>query len=204
MTTEYLRKLEEKVASGNAAVIVVDVQNDFCADDGVFGRTDNDLSMVRGMIPNLQRLNAGARKVGVPVIFIQAIYVPVYLPPVWYERNARINFEIPRCVTGTSGGDFYEVAPLQGETIVRKHRHSAFVDTERCRRRIRRLEMAAVLEGGVSLGRALKVNIGLSLIGAIVGEFLAANAGQGYLIIYGQNMFNMSLVMMSLVILTGI
>ena len=43
---------------------------------------------------------------------------------------------------------------------------------------------------------------GLSLIGAIVGEFLASNAGLGYLIIYGQNIFNMSLVMTSLVILT--
>jgi NitT/TauT family transport system permease protein len=50
----------------------------------------------------------------------------------------------------------------------------------------------------------LKVNIGLSLIGSIVGEFLAANAGLGYLIIYGQNIFNMSLVMTSLVILTVI
>lgn len=50
----------------------------------------------------------------------------------------------------------------------------------------------------------LKVNIGLSLIGAIVGEFLAANAGLGYLIVYGQNIFNMSLVMTSLMILTVI
>lgn len=50
----------------------------------------------------------------------------------------------------------------------------------------------------------LKVNIGLSLIGAIVGEFLAANSGLGYLIIYGQNVFNMSLVMTSLAILTVI
>ena len=50
----------------------------------------------------------------------------------------------------------------------------------------------------------LKVNIGLSLIGAIVGEFLAARAGLGYLIIYGQNIFSMSLVMTSLVILTVI
>jgi NitT/TauT family transport system permease protein len=50
----------------------------------------------------------------------------------------------------------------------------------------------------------LKVNIGLSLTGAIVGEFLAANAGLGYLIIYGQNIFKMSLVMTSLVILTVI
>lgn len=50
----------------------------------------------------------------------------------------------------------------------------------------------------------LKVNIGLSLIGAIVGEFLAARAGLGYLIIYGQNVFSMSLVMTSVVILTVI
>jgi NitT/TauT family transport system permease protein len=50
----------------------------------------------------------------------------------------------------------------------------------------------------------LKVNIGLSLIGAIVGEFLAGNAGLGYLIIYGQNIFRMSLVMSSLVVLTVI
>ena len=50
----------------------------------------------------------------------------------------------------------------------------------------------------------LKVNIGLSLIGAIVGEFLASNAGLGYLIIYGQNIFKMSLVMTSVAILTAI
>lgn len=50
----------------------------------------------------------------------------------------------------------------------------------------------------------LKVNIGLALTGTIVGEFLAANAGLGYLIIYGQNIFNMTLVMTSLVILTAI
>ena len=50
----------------------------------------------------------------------------------------------------------------------------------------------------------LKVNIGLSLIGTIVGEFLAANSGLGSLIVYGQNIFDMSLVMTSLVILTVI
>jgi ureidoacrylate peracid hydrolase len=130
LSVAFLKNLEEKVAPGNAALIVVDVQNDFCAEDGVFGRTGNDLSMVKAMVPNLQRLIAGARKVGVPVIFIQAIYDPVYLPPVWYERNARIKFEVPRCVAGTRGADFYEVSPLPGETVVRKHRYSAFVDTE--------------------------------------------------------------------------
>jgi len=36
---------------------------------------------------------------------------------------------------------------------------------------------------------SMKVNIGLSLVGVIIGEFLAANAGLGYLIIYGTQVF---------------
>ncbi|HKM43683.1 MAG TPA: ABC transporter permease [Limnochordia bacterium] len=48
---------------------------------------------------------------------------------------------------------------------------------------------------------ALKVNVGLSLVGTIVGEFLASKAGLGYLIIYGGQVFNMSLVMASILLL---
>ena len=47
----------------------------------------------------------------------------------------------------------------------------------------------------------LKVNIGLCLVGVIIGEFLAARAGLGYLIIYGSQVFKMDLVAMSIVIL---
>lgn len=47
----------------------------------------------------------------------------------------------------------------------------------------------------------MKVNIGLSLVGVIIGEFLAAKAGLGYLIIYGSQVFKLDWVMMSIVIL---
>ncbi|HHX55605.1 MAG TPA: ABC transporter permease [Clostridiales bacterium] len=47
----------------------------------------------------------------------------------------------------------------------------------------------------------MKVNIGASLVGVIIGEFLAANAGLGYLIIYGSQVFQLDLVIMSIVIL---
>lgn len=46
-----------------------------------------------------------------------------------------------------------------------------------------------------------KVNIGLCLVGVIIGEFLAANQGLGYLIIYGSQVFKMTYVSMSIVIL---
>ena len=48
---------------------------------------------------------------------------------------------------------------------------------------------------------SMKVNIGLCLVGVIIGEFLAANAGLGYLIIYGSQVFKLDWVMMSIVIL---
>ena len=127
---DVLDSFDRKIAPGNAALIVVDVQNDFCADEGFFAKAGNDVSMAQEMLPNLRRLIDGARAAGVQVIFVQGIYDPVYLPAPWYERNTRLNFEVPRCISGTWGADFYGVAPLESETIVRKHRYSAFVNTE--------------------------------------------------------------------------
>lgn len=48
---------------------------------------------------------------------------------------------------------------------------------------------------------SLKVNIGLSLVGVISGEFLVSKAGLGYLIVYGGQVFQLDLVMASVVIL---
>lgn len=48
---------------------------------------------------------------------------------------------------------------------------------------------------------ALKVNVALTLVGVIVGEFLVSKAGLGYLIIYGGQVFNLTMVMSSIIIL---
>lgn len=48
---------------------------------------------------------------------------------------------------------------------------------------------------------SLKVNIGLSLVGVISGEFLVSKAGLGYLIVYGGQVFKLDLVMTSVIIL---
>lgn len=48
---------------------------------------------------------------------------------------------------------------------------------------------------------SLKLNISMSLIGVIMGEFLVSKEGIGYLIIYGTQVFNLSLVMAGILIL---
>ena len=49
---------------------------------------------------------------------------------------------------------------------------------------------------------ALKVNVGMAWVGTIMGEYLVSREGLGYLIVYGGQVFNLSLVMCSTVILT--
>ena len=52
-----------------------------------------------------------------------------------------------------------------------------------------------------NLLNTLKVNVGLSWVGVIMGEFLVSRAGLGYLIVYGSQVFNMDLVMTSVLLL---
>jgi NitT/TauT family transport system permease protein len=59
-----------------------------------------------------------------------------------------------------------------------------------------------VLPGSVpTLIAALKVNVGLSLVGVVVGEFQSANLGLGYLIQYGSQIFKLNIVMTAITIL---
>ena len=48
---------------------------------------------------------------------------------------------------------------------------------------------------------ALKISVGMSWVGVIVGEYLVSKAGLGYLIVYGGQVFKLDLVMASIVVL---
>ncbi len=52
-----------------------------------------------------------------------------------------------------------------------------------------------------SIVSIMKVNIGLCLVGVIIGEFLAARSGLGYLIIYSSQVFKLDWLLMSIVLL---
>ncbi len=62
--------------------------------------------------------------------------------------------------------------------------------------------MKVVFPGNIPTFISLsKVNIGLALVGVIIGEFLAGRKGLGYLIIYGSQVFKLDMVILSIVIL---
>jgi ureidoacrylate peracid hydrolase len=126
-----LTTLAQKAEPGRAALLVIDVQNDFAADGGFFDQIGADVRSIQAtVIPALARLLESARAAGMLVVFVQAIYDAQYLSAPMRERNKRRQVEMPRCLTGSWGADFHGVRPAPGEPVVIKHRYSAMLNTE--------------------------------------------------------------------------
>jgi ureidoacrylate peracid hydrolase len=132
-----LTTLREKVDPRNAALLLVDVQNDFCAEGGAMHREGRDLSQVNGMIPRLERMLESARAADVPRIWIRNVYNTGpnhYLSEVWLEQARRRRngayVDYPVCEPEAWNGDFYKIRPAPDEAIVTKHRYGAFEGTD--------------------------------------------------------------------------
>jgi len=128
-----LRTLGEKVTPAHSAVLIVDLQNDFCAEGGAMHAEGRDLTLVQAMVPRLARFLDAARAARVPCVWIRNVYNSEpnwYLSEVWLEQAARrrrgLYVERPVCESGAWNGDFYGVKPGSDEVIVTKHRYGAF------------------------------------------------------------------------------
>lgn len=130
MRDGLLMTLDEKAAPDTAALIVIDVQNDFVADEGWGARVGWDPTRNQAAAKRIVRLLPHARAAGVQVVFVQAIYDEIYLGAPMIERNRRRGLDSPRCISGSWGAEFFLIAPEPREPVVRKHRYSAFAETE--------------------------------------------------------------------------
>jgi len=125
-----LSKLVDKIDPRHTALVVVDVQNDFCADGGFFSEVGYDLSMIQPMVPRLDSLIATARAEKVPVVFVRCIFDAIYSSGPWVEKRSRKRPDgTGLCLSETWGAEFFMVSPEPGELVVTKHRFSAFVGT---------------------------------------------------------------------------
>ncbi len=132
-------ELHELADSRQAALLLVDMQQDFVAADGLFASLGIDLSMYAGVRPRLAGLLAAARRRGVLVVHIQNTALPARMSdsPAQIRFNLRMH-EAARgggpplryTVPGTPGHAFVpDLQPLPGELVVPKYRSSAFWGT---------------------------------------------------------------------------
>ncbi len=131
MPQDLLTDPSEVVAPGHTALLIVDVQNDFCAPGGhTEARLGKDVADCQAVVEPVERLAAAARRAGAPVVWIKADYDRAYLSPPIHARQIARGIEKAYCVSGTWGAEFYRVSPDDGDLTIEKHRHSAFAGTE--------------------------------------------------------------------------
>ncbi|MBI2304703.1 MAG: cysteine hydrolase [Chloroflexi bacterium] len=126
------RSLAEKVNPKESVVIVIDMQNDFCHEDGAHGKHGGDLSMGQEMAPRLASFLEDVRRAGVPIIFARCALDEWSRSEVWEDAMDKRGLQDPPlCEEGTWGVEFYgPIQPRRGERVMTKHRNSCFIGTD--------------------------------------------------------------------------
>jgi ureidoacrylate peracid hydrolase len=124
--TTPLETLEDQVAVQHAALVVVDMQNDFCAEGGYLQKKRGyDVSSAPTIAENIAKVVSAARQAGLPVVWIKSIYDFKYLAlPFIHKRK-----EEGCCLEGTWGADFFMLAPEPDDLVITKHAYSGFHGT---------------------------------------------------------------------------
>jgi nicotinamidase-related amidase len=134
---QVFTELSELVDPRHTALIVVDMQKDFCTPGGAFHRLGVDISMYPPMVPRLAGLLDGARGAGVLVIYVQMTVLPGRRSesPAQIRFNRRLHLAstgepLGYTEDGSEGQEIIaELAPAEGDVMVKKYRSSAFWGT---------------------------------------------------------------------------
>jgi ureidoacrylate peracid hydrolase len=130
VTRQILDTFEKRLDPAHTAVMVIDMQNDFCAQQGYVERVvGKDAAACRAVAPEIMALVDSARASGVPVYWIKANYDPERVPDGMLAKQREKSTDIC-CGTGSWGIDFFAVAPAADEPVIEKNSYSAFAGTD--------------------------------------------------------------------------
>lgn len=121
-----MSNLNKKIDPKHTALVVIDMQNDFCADGGHLHRKDGQVEHLQEIVPALLTLIDKAREVGVKIFFIISDYNEDYLHAPIKEQFGDSRFTLG----GSWGAEFYKVRPEKGDLVITKHTYDAFIGTE--------------------------------------------------------------------------
>ncbi|BAJ31789.1 MULTISPECIES: isochorismatase family cysteine hydrolase [Kitasatospora] len=106
--------------AGRSALVVVDLQNDFCAGEVARSRFPGDPALLARAAANSVRAVERARAAGTEVLFVRFLGDPAHQGPAWRRRDARLG-KRPKCLEGSWGAEFHGVRPRPQEAVFTKH-----------------------------------------------------------------------------------
>jgi ureidoacrylate peracid hydrolase len=125
---EVWTELVDVVRPNHTALLVIDVQNDFCAPNGA--RMKGDLTTIEAMKKPTHRMVQAARSIGVPVVYTQTQTDAEHDNGPILSRRQRVGLGGAKyTIPGTWGWEICDfVAPRRGEVSIPKWHHSGFTN----------------------------------------------------------------------------
>ncbi len=111
------------------ALIVIDLQNDYCDPEGHFARTGRAGDGAAAAIDRIAELLPVASSVGVPVVFTRNVYDQPFMSRAILDRRRLRGQSEEFCIDGTWGAEFHRVSPGPDDYVVTKHRYGSFTGT---------------------------------------------------------------------------
>ncbi|MDX3098318.1 cysteine hydrolase [Streptomyces sp. ME19-03-3] len=109
------------------ALVVVDLQNDFCAGPVARARFGGEPAVLDAAVRGSVRAAAIARERGVEVLFVRFLGDPRFQGASWRWRDERLG-KRPKCLEGSWGAELHGVVPAAGEHVFTKRaRFDAFL-----------------------------------------------------------------------------
>jgi nicotinamidase-related amidase len=134
MEPEILESLEARLDPSHTALIIIDMQNDFCCDGFATDKAGRSLDAAKSIIPTLTDLRRAARAAGVLVVHVGFETYPEHMSDSgpWLTQRRRATYASDRiAISNTPGMEFIaELTPAEGELTIYKHRYSAFKGTD--------------------------------------------------------------------------
>lgn len=128
-----LETVREQAAPGHTALLVVDMQNDFCAPGFAAARARRDLAPFAAITPKIAALIESGRAAGALICHIGFGTLPNHRgdSAPWMAQRRRAAFSgTEMAVVGTPGAEFIEpLKPQPGDLVVYKQRYSGFKGT---------------------------------------------------------------------------
>lgn len=114
----------------DTALIIIDMQNDFCHENGACGRAGIvDIPAFQACVRPIHDLTGQARASGVPVIFVQMTLDAGTTSLAWEVQHTANGNPLRIVEKGSWGTELYGLEPKEGDYVVEKHRYSAFIGT---------------------------------------------------------------------------
>jgi len=129
------------------ALIIVDIQFDFCAPEGISAQYGAEVSHIGKMLPYLEGFHREVKKKQIPCFFTRFINKKTGAPKNLKHLHS-LKKLFPICVEGTKGAEIYELTPSPKDIIIDKQYYDGFAGTSLLRE-LKKNKIETLLLAGV-------------------------------------------------------